>query len=307
MGEHNQNPDMTRLKDKDAVMKAHATLTTSKTMGSRLKTPKRLFILKEDWNEQKYGPLFEQKISERCFRCEKGRDLQAGRRTRPLWSRRLRRICLDRADSGAWWGRASCKLSKGWRTGAKPFRVRFVMLRLNRKQELPKQKSCLALLQKHGSPASKAGPKSEAAEPTIAEEEEEEEQESSEDIAATDWLTRGLVKKKKSEAKPKAKAAASKAKAGETGETFTLDGLGFSRRIWKSCWMSWVKNCLELHFSPASQKLRAARSRRLKNEKWPRRCCSWFPKLLPNAKRLKLLQARSRWRKRWKKQRLFWT
>ena len=83
MGEHNQNPDMTRLKDKDAVMKAHATLTTSKTMGSRLKTPKRLFILKEDWNEQKYGPLFEQKISERCFRCEKGRDLQAGRRTRP--------------------------------------------------------------------------------------------------------------------------------------------------------------------------------------------------------------------------------
>eukprot|EP00434_Breviolum_minutum_P013654 symbB.v1.2.012037.t1/scaffold756.1/size166813/7 len=57
MGEHNQNPDMTRLKDKDAVMKAHATLTTSKTMGSRLKTPKRLFILKEDWNEQKYGPL----------------------------------------------------------------------------------------------------------------------------------------------------------------------------------------------------------------------------------------------------------
>ena len=105
------------------------------------------------------------------------------------------------------------------------------MLRLNRKQELPKQKSCLALLQKHGSPAksaaSKAGPKSEAAEP----EEEEEEQESSEDIAATDWLTRGLVKKKKSEAKPKAKAAASKAKAAETGETFTLDGLGFSRRI----------------------------------------------------------------------------
>ena len=108
------------------------------------------------------------------------------------------------------------------------------MLRLNRKQELPKQKSCLALLQKHGSPAksaaSKAGPKSEAAEPTIAEEEEEE-QESSEDIAATDWLTRGLVKKKKSEAKPKAKAPASKAKAAEAGETFTLDGLGFSRRI----------------------------------------------------------------------------
>ena len=58
--------------------------------------------------------------------------------------------------------------------------------------------------QKHGSPAksaaSKAGPKSEAAEPSIAEEEEE--QESSEDIAATDRLTRGLVKKKKSEAKP---------------------------------------------------------------------------------------------------------
>ena len=107
------------------------------------------------------------------------------------------------------------------------------MLRLNRKQELPKQKSCLAVLQKHVSPAnsaaSKAGAKSEAAEPTIAEEEEE--QESSEDIAATDWLTRGLVKKKKSEAKPKAKAAASKAKAAETGETFTLDGLGFSRRI----------------------------------------------------------------------------
>ena len=69
----------------------------------------------------------------------------------------------------------------------------------------------------------------EAAEPSVAEEEEE--QESSEDIAATDRLTRGLVKKKKSEAKPKAKAAASKAKAAETGETFTLDGLGFSRRI----------------------------------------------------------------------------
>ena len=34
-------------------------------MGSRLKAPKRLFILKEDWNEQKYGPLSEQKISER--------------------------------------------------------------------------------------------------------------------------------------------------------------------------------------------------------------------------------------------------
>lgn len=65
MDEHNQNPDMTRLKDKDAVMKAHTTLTTSKTMGSRLKAPKRLFILKEDWNEQKYGPLSEQKISER--------------------------------------------------------------------------------------------------------------------------------------------------------------------------------------------------------------------------------------------------
>ena len=41
-----------------------------------------------------------------------------------------------------------------------------------------------------------------------------------------------------------------------------------------------MKNCLELQFSPASQKLRAARSRRLKNEKWPRRCRSWFPKLL---------------------------
>lgn len=52
---------MTRLKDKDAVMKAHATLTTSKTMGSRLKAPKRLFILKG----QKHGPLSEQKISER--------------------------------------------------------------------------------------------------------------------------------------------------------------------------------------------------------------------------------------------------
>jgi len=81
--ERNQNPDMTRLKDKDAVMKAHTILTTSKTMGSRLEAPKRLFILKEDWNEQKYGPLSEQKISERCFRCEKGRDLH-GRRTRPL-------------------------------------------------------------------------------------------------------------------------------------------------------------------------------------------------------------------------------
>ena len=63
--ERNQNPDMTRPKDKDAVMKAHTILTPSKTMGSRLKAPKRLFILKEDWNEQKYGPLSEQKISER--------------------------------------------------------------------------------------------------------------------------------------------------------------------------------------------------------------------------------------------------
>ena len=40
------------------------------------------------------------------------------------------------------------------------------------------------------------GPKSEAAEPSVAEGEEEE-QESSEDIAATDRLTRGLVKKEK--------------------------------------------------------------------------------------------------------------
>ena len=63
--EHSQNREMTRLKDKDAVLKAHTTLTTSKTMGSRLKAPKRLFMLKEDWNEQKYGPLSEQKISER--------------------------------------------------------------------------------------------------------------------------------------------------------------------------------------------------------------------------------------------------
>ena len=63
--EHNQNREMTRLKDKDAVLKAHTTLTTSKTMGGRLKAPKRLFMLKEDWNEQKYGPLSEQKISER--------------------------------------------------------------------------------------------------------------------------------------------------------------------------------------------------------------------------------------------------
>ena len=62
MDEHNQNPDMTRLKDKDAVMKAHTTLTTSKTMGSRLKAPKRLFIFKQDRND---GPLSEQKISER--------------------------------------------------------------------------------------------------------------------------------------------------------------------------------------------------------------------------------------------------
>ena len=70
--------------------------------------------------------------------------------------------------------------------------------------EVLDMESVLAALQKHGSPAKsaafKAGPKSEAAEPSV--EEEEEEQESSEDIAATDRLTRGLVKKKKSEAKP---------------------------------------------------------------------------------------------------------
>ena len=32
--EHSQNREMTRLKDKDAVLKAHTTLTTSKTMGA---------------------------------------------------------------------------------------------------------------------------------------------------------------------------------------------------------------------------------------------------------------------------------
>ena len=84
------------------------------------------------------------------------------------------------------------------------------------------------LLQKHGSPAksaaSKAGLKSEAAVPSVAEKEEE--QESSEDIAATNRLIRGLVKKKKSEAKPKAKAAASKAKASTSAASAGLAAEG---------------------------------------------------------------------------------
>ena len=102
--ERNQNPDMTRPKDKDAVMKAHTILTPSKTMGSRLKAPKRLFILKEDWNEQKYGPLSEQKISERDVFGAKRKGIYRLAPQQALGHYEAE----DFDDSGAWWGRASC-------------------------------------------------------------------------------------------------------------------------------------------------------------------------------------------------------
>ena len=141
MDEHNQNPDMTRLKDKDAVMKAHTTLTTSKTMGSRLKAPKRLFIFKQDRNEQKYGPLSEQKISERDVFGVKREGIyrlageQGHYEVEDFDESALTEQTVEHDGEGP--------LSKGWRTGAKPFRVHFVMLRLNRKQELPIQSTCL--------------------------------------------------------------------------------------------------------------------------------------------------------------------
>ena len=135
---------------------------------------------------------------------------------------------------------------------------------------------------------------------------EEEEQESSEEMAATDRLTRGLVKKKV-KVKPKAKPVASKAKAtastasasqpalrqkggssaGESGETFALDGRTriFKENL-KKTFRSSVRNCCPQQFSKTSRKL-VARSRRQKNEKSTRRCPSWFPKLQPNSKSLK--------------------
>ena len=214
--EHNQNPDMVRLKDKDAVMKAHTTLTTSKTMGSRLKAPKRLFILKEDWNEQKYGPLSEQKISERdVFGVRReGVYRLAGEQghyeVEDFDESALTEQTVEHDGEGP-------LAEQGLENRREAFQSAFRHASAEQeagasKAQVLDMESVLAALQNHGSPAesaaSKAGPKSEAAEPNVAEGEEEE-QESSEDIAATDRLTRGLVKKKKSEAKPKAKAAAS--------------------------------------------------------------------------------------------------
>ena len=141
-------------------------------------------------------------------------------------------------------------------------------------------------------------------------------------MAATDRLTRGLVKKKV-KVKPKAKPVASKAKAtastasasqpalrqkggssaGESGETFALDG---RTRIFKENLNKNLQEFSEKLLSAAVFKnIPEAGSKEQKTEE--RKVNKTLSQLVSQtAAQLKKVEARSPWRMNWRKQVIFW-